>query len=97
MAGAGECGRVPSGSIKCGGISWLAEELLAPQEGLCCVNLVSWLVSTVFILQCAIGLYCVPSVPRIRVQKCVLFVCCTWHSKGLIPVSFSCHFKCTIN
>jgi hypothetical protein len=30
----------PSGSIICGAFSWLAEQLLAPQEGLCCMELV---------------------------------------------------------
>ena len=47
---------------KCGGTSCLAEELLASQEGLCCVELVSWLVTAIFMLQCAIGLYYVPPV-----------------------------------
>ena len=35
MAGTGECGNEPSGSVKCGGISWLAGNQLASQEGLC--------------------------------------------------------------
>jgi len=33
MAGTWECSNEPSGSIKCGGISLLAENRLASQEG----------------------------------------------------------------
>jgi hypothetical protein len=40
MTGSCECGNEPSGYIKCGGISWKAAELLAFQEGLCCMELV---------------------------------------------------------
>jgi len=35
LAGTRECGSKPSGSIKCGEISWLAENRLASQEALC--------------------------------------------------------------
>jgi hypothetical protein len=31
---------IPSGSVICGEFSWLAEQLLASQEGLCCMELV---------------------------------------------------------
>jgi hypothetical protein len=34
VAGVCECPNETSGSIKCGGISWLAEKLLPSQEGL---------------------------------------------------------------
>ena len=40
MAGICECGNEHSGSIKCGEISWVDEELLAFKEGLCCEELV---------------------------------------------------------
>ena len=33
-----------SGCIKCGGVSWLVEELSAYQEGLCSMEIVGWLV-----------------------------------------------------
>jgi hypothetical protein len=39
VAGACECGNEPPGSIKCG--EFLAEKLLASQEGLCSMELVS--------------------------------------------------------
>jgi len=35
VAGTCECGNEPSNSMKCGGISWLDENRLASQEGLC--------------------------------------------------------------
>ena len=35
VADACECGNEPSGSIKCGEVSWLAANQLASQEGLC--------------------------------------------------------------
>jgi hypothetical protein len=41
VASSCECGNEPSGSITCGGISGLAEDLLASQEGLCSMELVS--------------------------------------------------------
>ena len=41
MAGSCECGNEYSGSINAG-ISWLAEYLLASQEGLCCMELTHW-------------------------------------------------------
>jgi hypothetical protein len=39
MAGSCECGNEPSGSIKCEKVR-VAEDLLAPQEGLCSMELV---------------------------------------------------------
>jgi hypothetical protein len=41
VTGTCECGNEPLGSIKCGGISWLAEDLSAFQEGLCSMELAS--------------------------------------------------------
>ena len=41
MAGCCECGNEPSGSVKCGKFLELVEALLASQEGLCSVELVS--------------------------------------------------------
>jgi hypothetical protein len=41
VAGCCECGNEPSGSVKCGKFLELAEDLLASQEGLCSVKLVS--------------------------------------------------------
>jgi hypothetical protein len=38
VVGARECGDEPSGSIKCGVFLSLAEDLLASQEGLCCME-----------------------------------------------------------
>jgi hypothetical protein len=41
MADRCECGNEPSGSLKCGGISWLAEALLRSQAGRCSVELIT--------------------------------------------------------
>ena len=41
MAVFSECGNEPSGSIKCGEFSALAENRLASQEGLCSVELMA--------------------------------------------------------
>jgi hypothetical protein len=41
VAGTYERGNEPPGSIKCGGISGLAEKLSASQEGLCSMQLIS--------------------------------------------------------
>jgi hypothetical protein len=41
VVGACEGGNEPSGSIKCGGISSLAAELLSSQKGLCSIDLVN--------------------------------------------------------
>ena len=41
MAGTCECGNEPSGFIKCGEFLVLAENRLASQEGLCCMERVS--------------------------------------------------------
>jgi hypothetical protein len=45
VAGSCECSNEPPGSIKCGGFPTLNEKLLASQEGLCSMDLVSYLVS----------------------------------------------------
>jgi hypothetical protein len=44
VAGFFECGNEPSSYINCGEFLELAGELLASQEGLCCMGLVSQLV-----------------------------------------------------
>jgi hypothetical protein len=41
----------PSGSIKCGELSGLLEELLAFQEGLCSMELASWHFTLNFLLK----------------------------------------------
>jgi hypothetical protein len=41
VAGSCECGNEPSGFYKTRGISWLADDLLASEEGLCSLELVS--------------------------------------------------------
>jgi hypothetical protein len=42
VAGSCECGNEPACSIKCGEfLDWFSEKLLAPQEGLCSMGLVS--------------------------------------------------------
>jgi hypothetical protein len=40
MASSCEYGNEPTDSVKWGGISWQAQEVLAPQEGLCSVAVV---------------------------------------------------------
>jgi hypothetical protein len=40
-----EHGNEPTGSIKVGSICWLAERLLGSQEGLCCMELVTHILS----------------------------------------------------
>jgi hypothetical protein len=42
MVGICKCGNEPSGSIKCGGISWIVEGLSASQGGLYCMELVNF-------------------------------------------------------
>jgi hypothetical protein len=41
VVGSCECGNEPSGSRKIRGISWLTEDLLTCQEGLCYMDLVT--------------------------------------------------------
>jgi len=40
FAGACEGGAVTAGLVKCGGTSWLADEMLGSEEGLCTMGLV---------------------------------------------------------
>ena len=62
VAGACECSNELLGSIKCGGISWIAKGLLVSQQGLCSMELFSWLVCRLVssvLSVCSLGMQCI--------------------------------------